>query len=479
MLPNNNAARIRKEILIKLSKAFLEDDLEHNLDRIPLEMRPKDSANLRCCIYKDRAIIKYACMASMGFAIEDEKDELKPLSEYAKEALLRSQNAKEILTVIDAACQGCIKAQYMVTNACQGCLARPCTLNCPKEAITIKKGKAEINPDLCVNCGRCFEACPYHSIIRIPVPCEEACPVGAITKDENGKEHIDQEKCISCGKCLLACPFGAIMERSHIVDVLRKIKNKKNIVAMIAPAIVGQFPGTLEQLAGALLKAGFSDVIEVATGADITTENEAKEFLHKMSEGQSFMTTSCCPAYVEAVKKHIPELSKYVSTTLSPMRYTAEIVKKEKPDCVAVFIGPCVAKRTEAYSDENVDHVLTFEELGAIFVASNIDVTACEPVTISKYASGNARNFPISGGVAAAVQAIAGENANIIPEKIDGLDKEAIKLLKRFACKGCSGNLVEVMACNGGCIAGPSALANPKFATRAVTKLVGETKEKI
>ena len=263
MLPNNNAARIRKEILIRITKSFLDNNLEQQINRIPVEMRPKNNNSIRCCIYKERAIIKYACMALMGFAVEDEQDELKNLSEYAIEALQRDKNAREILTVIDVACQGCIKSQYMVTNACQGCLARPCMLNCPKNAITIKNGRAEIAPELCVNCGKCFDACPYHSIIRIPVPCEEACPVGAITKDESGKEHIDQEKCISCGKCLTSCPFGAIMERSHLIDVLKTLKSKNKFVAMIAPAIVGQFPGTLEQLAGALKKIGFSFYFEL------------------------------------------------------------------------------------------------------------------------------------------------------------------------------------------------------------------------
>lgn len=475
MLPNNNAARIRKEILIRIAKTFLDGNWENKIDKIPVEMRPKDDNNLRCCIYKDRAIIKYASMTTLGLAIEDEKDELKPLSEYAKEALLRDKNAKEILTVIDVACQGCIKAQYMVTNACQGCLARPCTLNCPKNAITMKNGKAEINPNLCVNCGKCLDVCPYHSIIRIPVPCEEACPVGAIYKDEKGKEHINQEKCISCGKCLLACPFGAIVERSQIIDVLKKIKDKQTVIAMIAPAIVGQFPGTLEQVSGALKKLGFDDVVEVAVGADITAQKEAEEFIEKMNHGQSFMTTSCCPAYVEAVKKHIPELEKFVSSTPSPMIVTAELVKNENLKATTVFIGPCIAKRAEAYKDKNVDHVLTFEELGALFVASNIDVAGCEDYKSSKKPSKHGRNFAVSGGVTSAVQVASKGSINIIPEQIDRLDKEAVKTLKRIACKGCSGNLLEVMACFGGCVAGPSTIANPKSAARAIAKLVTES----
>ena len=125
-------------------------------------------------------------------------------------------------------------------------------------------------------------------MVKIPVPCEEACPVGAITKDEAGKEHIDEQKCISCGKCLASCPFGAIVERSQMIDVLRDIKeSNKKVVAMLAPAIAGQFPGSLNALCGALKKLGFADVIEVAVGADITTQKEAAEFIERMEIGRA------------------------------------------------------------------------------------------------------------------------------------------------------------------------------------------------
>ena len=92
-------------------------------------------------------------------------------------------------------------------------------------------------------------------------------------------------------------------------------------------------------------------MIEVAEGAMATTSNEAHELLEKLEEGQKFMTTSCCPSYIELVEKHIPDMKPYVSTTGSPMYYTARIAKEKHPDAKVVFVGPCVAKRKGLYSD--------------------------------------------------------------------------------------------------------------------------------
>ena len=463
---------MRTKILIKIAESYFADKFE-NADRIPLELRPKEQQPSRCCVYKDRAVLKYRCMAGMGAAPDEETDELKSLKEYGQDALKREELPKSKLSVIDIACSACIKSQYMVTNACRGCFAQPCRLNCPKEAISIVNGRAHIDPEKCVNCGKCHEVCPYHSIIKVPVPCEEACPVGAITKDEFGKEHIDTEKCISCGKCLASCPFGAIVERSQMVDVLKQMHETDNkVVALLAPAVIGQFPGDIKNLISALKKAGFDEVVEVAVGADITTQKEAAEFIERQEAGAKLMTTSCCPAYYRAAKVHIPEIQPFVSHTKTPMYYTAEMVKKEDPNCKAVFIGPCLAKRVEAEYDPNVDYVLTFEEVGAIFVAKHINVEECEAMEFSKLSRAQGRQFPISGGVAGAVASLIGDKADYRPEKIDGLSKENIKLLKRYATKGCENNMLEVMCCEGGCISGPGCVALPKKATRAVEAYV-------
>ena len=468
LIPKNNANLMRTKILIKLAQSYLEDKFAE-ADRIPLELRPKDGEVSRCCVYKDRAVLKYRCMAGLGHCPEEETDELTTLKEYGEQALQRTRAPKNKLSVIDIACSACVKSQYVITNVCRGCFAQPCRLNCPKEAISIINGRAHIDPDKCVNCGKCYEVCPYHSVVKIPVPCEEACPVGAITKDEKGKEHIDVEKCISCGRCLASCPFGAIVERSQMIDVMREVRETgKQVIAMLAPAISGQFPGSLNNLVGALKKFGFDDVIEVAVGADITTQKEAAEFIERMEEGKPFMTTSCCPAYFRAAQVHIPEIKPFVSDTKTPMYYTAELVKREHPDCIAVFVGPCLAKRAEAEWDKNVDYVLTFEELGAMLVAAGINVDECAEQPFSKVSHLQGRQFPVTGGVAGAVASLVGDKVEIRPEKIDGLTKENIKLLKRYATKGGESNMLEVMCCEGGCVSGPGCIALSKKAARAV-----------
>ena len=309
--------------------------------------------------------------------------------------------------------------------------------------------------------------------------CKWICPLGAFYALMNKVSllgiQVDTGKCISCGKCLQSCPFGAIVERSQMVDVLKLInETDKQVVAMLAPAIVGQFPGDIGNVVGALKKAGFSDVIEVAVGADITTKKEAAEFIEKMENGEKLMTTSCCPAYFRAAQVHIPEIQPYVSHTKTPMYYTAELVKKEHPDCVAVFIGPCLAKRVEAEYDPNVDYVLTFEELGAMLVAAGINIDECEPAEFTAVSYAQGRQFPLTGGVSGAVASIIGDKAEVKAERIDGLSKENIKLLKRYGAKGCENNMLEVMCCEGGCISGPGCIALPKKASRAVEAYVAK-----
>ncbi len=462
---NNNAVRIKRELITIIAKLSFEDKLIEKIDRIPLERFPRDGKSIRCCIYKDRAITKYRLMALLGFRIEEEDDELKKLSDYATEALRRDKIDAPVLTVIDEACSSCVRVNYFVTNACRGCVARPCIVNCPKGAIEIKDGQARIDSEKCVNCGLCMKVCPYHAIIYVPVPCEDVCPVGAVSKDEDGKEKIDYEKCIYCGKCMVVCPFSAIIERSQIIDVIKALKSDKKVVALIAPALMGQFRASPEKIAGAIMELGFDDVYEVALGAEVTSEREAEEFKERIEEGAAFMTSSCCPAYVEAVRKHIPELKDYVSTTRSPMHYTAEIVKRDYPDCVSVFISPCVAKRNEALYDDFVDFVLSFEELGGLFMAKEVDVDNCKAYEFRKKAKKTGRGFPISGGVAEAVKSYLGGKAEIRPLLVSGLNKQSILKLKLYKKRSpVEANFIEVMSCEEGCIGGPNVLSAPKLA---------------
>lgn len=474
---NNNAALVKRELLISIIKLMLEDRLEKDIDRIPYEMTSDPSyQSIRCCVYHDREILKSRILARLGFSVEQYVDDGTPLATYAREALARDRITAPILTVLDEACNACVKTQFLVTNACQGCLARPCVMNCPKKAVSMVDGHAVIDKEKCVNCGICQQVCPYHAIIKIPVPCEEACPVGAITKDSNGKERIDYDKCIFCGNCMRECPFGAMMDKSQIIDVLAAKKRGEKLAALFAPAVAGQFKASLGKLVAALERSGFDAVYEVARGADITAEKEAHEFAERMEKGEPFMTTSCCPAYVEAVRKHLPALKERVSDTRTPMHYTAELAAREKPDHLRVFIGPCLAKRKEGMDDPLVDYVLSVEEIGALFVAMGIDVAEMEEQPLPEEALAGGRSFAWSGGVSSAVQAYLPAHIPFKGEAIDGLTKDSFKVLKAWAEGKHTGNLLEVMACQGGCVAGPSVITNPKVATMQLKKIAESSK---
>ena len=474
------AIHIKKEILVRIIKAFLSDDFEEQTRLIPYDMRPKGTeVPYRCCVYKERAIIKNRVIAGLGFSIEED-DETASLAKYAKKASERTEIDSKHLTVLQSACKGCNSNKIYVTDLCQGCVARPCVSSCKFGAISIVNGRSVIDETKCKKCQMCVKACPYNAIVKVTVPCEDACPVGAIKKDETGFASIDFDKCISCGKCISSCPFGAVHERSQIIDILKAMKDGKKVIAMIAPAIAGQFPGNIYQLRTAIKKAGFTDVYEVAQGADITANTEAKEFVERMEEGHSFMTTSCCAGYNQLIKKHIPEIKPYVSTTGTPTYYISEIIKKEIPDAVTVFVSPCAAKRSEGYENPNVDFVMNFEELGALFVAHHIQIAECEEERYVVESSKHARNFGFTGGVAESVNASLRDNSELKPLVINGLNKESIRQLKKYAtCGQCEDgcNLVEVMCCEGGCIGGNANLNNQKTARKLIDALANESKD--
>lgn len=482
----NNIMIVRHRLLTELVKLWKAGELLEKIDRLPVDLSPRSKKHrpMRCCVYHERAMWKYKSLPLLGLDLSDETDEMTPMSEYAARALDRSTGGRpkdNIMCVIDEACSACVQINYEISNLCRGCVARTCVHSCPKGAVHVntRDGKAVIDHDACVSCGICYRSCPYRAIVYIPVPCEEACPVKAISKDENGVEHIDESKCIYCGKCLNACPFGAIFEISQTFDVLEGMRRGRHTVAIVAPAILGQFKAPAERVYGALRAVGFDDVVEVAQGAMATVEHEGAELMEKLAEGQPFMTTSCCPSYIELVRKHMPAMQKYVSTTGSPMYYTARIVKEQDPEATVVFIGPCVAKRKEATRDEAVDYVMSFEEIASVFDGLGIDPATAEPHTPGFTAVREAHGFAQAGGVAGAVKSYLKLDTDALQHiQVSDLNKKNIMLLSGYArAAKAPGNFIEVMACEGGCITGPSAFNSGPAGKRQFNKELGDRKE--
>ncbi len=460
---SNGAEYVRRELMIRFVRAFDAGIPAAELDRIPLKLRPRGGESSRCCIYHDRAVLRYRLMALLGFAAEEETDETRSLQSYYEEAATRAKPVTAApLSVCDAGCSGCPDRAYFVTDNCRGCFARPCMYNCPRDAVKVVNQAARIDPEKCIKCGRCQAVCPFHAIVKTTVPCEEACPVGAIRKNARGQAEIDFDRCIFCGKCFNQCPFSAIMERSQLLDVLRALQDPQvQLAALVAPSASAQFPGTIEQLFSAVAELGFDEVIEVALGAELTAAHEAEEFRERIAHGEKLMTSSCCPAYVELVRRHLPDFLPHVSDTPSPMRFAAQLAADKFPGMKTVFIGPCIAKRHEAFRSGGIDYVLTFEELGAILGGRKIDIITRKPWPLPRPAAATARNFARSCGVTEAVLAglmPAASDFKLDAKFLNGIDKKSLNLLKLYAAGKLPANFLEVMACPGGCVNGPCSL---------------------
>ena len=146
----------------------------------------------------------------------------------------------------------------------------------------------------------------------------------AIGSDELGRAKIDYDKCVSCGMCLVNCPFAAIADKSQIFQVINAMQRNDEVIACVAPAFVGQFgkEATPAKLKAAMRILGFTDVVEVAIGADLCTVEEAHDFLENVPAKQPFMGTSCCPAWSVMAKKLFPQFKDYISMALTDRKST-------------------------------------------------------------------------------------------------------------------------------------------------------------
>lgn len=436
---------LKYKVLREVARHAWTDTLEENLLRIPDVIVPGKVATIRCCIYKEKAIVNERIKLAMG------GDKSNP----------------NVIEVIEIACDECPMGGYEVTNSCRGCLAHRCEDVCKRGAITFdSQQKAHIDKEKCVECGQCAKVCPYSAIINHKRPCEQACKVKAISMTETKAAKIDNKKCIACGACVYQCPWGAINDKSYILDTIRLLRGSDNnqrykVYAIVAPSIASQFIYAKSGQVVAGIKAlGFHRVAEAASGADMVAFAEAKELAEK-----GFLTSSCCPAFVSYIKKQFPDLAPYISHNLSPAATIARHIKEKDPTAKTVFIGPCTAKKMEFQLDTvspYIDSVITFEELQALFDSRDINIQDLEEASL-KDASYYGRIFARSGGLSDAVKKALAEHGldgfDLKAVPCDGIEACRIALLKASK-RVLNGNFIEGMACVGGCIGGAGCLTH-------------------
>ena len=453
---------LKYKVLREVARQAWKDTLLENIFEIPKMIVPGKTSTMRCCVYKERAILADRVKIAMG------GDKENP----------------NVIEVIELACDECPAAGYEVTDSCRGCLAHRCEDVCKRGAISFDHNHvAHIDKSKCVECGACAKVCPYSAIVNRKRPCQNACKIKAISINENNAAAIDNSKCTACGACVYQCPFGAIMDKSYILNVIDLLKksdyNKKyKVYAMVAPSISSQFTyAKLGQVIKGMKELGFYTVIEAALGADMVAQAESKELSEK-----GFLTSSCCPAFVAYVKSAFPDLVQHVSHNLSPMATLAKYIKETDKESKVVFIGPCTAKKAEAQLEAvkpYVDAVMTFEELQALYDSKDIDITTLDEDVLDN-ASYFGRIFARSGGLSDAVaQGLKEQNIDFNLKAIpcDGIEACKMALLKKS--KGVlEANFIEGMACVGGCIGGAGCLTHGEKNKSEVDKYGREALEK-
>ena len=479
---------LRKDVFVEVARiAYESDNINDDLESIPYKLSPDENPRFRDSVYRERVVSSERTRLALGLSLRPQNKPVHITSGLDEATVDEMYYEPPLMQVIPSACNACEDNVYEVSNLCRGCLAHSCMEVCPRDAITHVDGQAHIDESKCIKCGKCKSACPYDAIGKKVRPCSVACGVKAIESDEYGRAVINQDKCLSCGMCMVSCPFGAIADKSQIFQLIRCMKNGGEVVAEIAPAYAGQFgkEATPDKIYAALLKLGFSQVYEVALGADIGAVTEAHDYVYHVKTGEKpFLLTSCCPAWSMLAKKQFPEIIDSVSKELTPMVATARSIKKEHPNAKVVFIGPCAAKKLEAMRKtvrSDVDFVITFEELDAMFEARGIDPKTIESQGHLHDATAAGRGYAVAGGVSKAIENCIHEyypDVEVQIEHVEGLD-ECKKVLMLAKAGRKNGYLIEGMGCPGGCVAGAGTLIPVPEAKKDVQQIVKDSTKKL
>lgn len=487
---NTQIAKLRREIFKEVVRIAYESDdttMRRDLEEIPYKLSPDDKPRYRESIYRERAVASERVRLAMGMCLRPNDQPVYATSGLSKSNISDKYYEPPLMQVIPSACEECKENAYVVSDQCRGCIASPCVSVCPVGAVSKVGGKSVIDESKCIKCGKCKKECPYDAIVHKERPCAKVCGVKAIKSDKLGRAKIDNDKCVACGQCMVACPFGAIADKSQIFQLVRAIRAGDKIIAAVAPAIVGQFGADigLSQIRAGLIALGFEDMHEVAMGADVGAAIEARHYAKEVATGNlPFMLTSCCPSWAMLAKKQFPDIIDKVSNTLTPMVTTARSIKQKHPDARVVFIGPCASKKLEAGRASvrsDVDFVITFEELAAMFDARGVDLSTFECEDFEAEATAAGRGFACAGGVAEAVKKCVEEyypDVELKIEHADGLDecRKMLLLAKAGKKNGC---LIEGMGCPGGCVAGAGTCLPVEKANIQVQRIVEATENKI
>lgn len=467
---------IKRVLYTHLARMAWDGTIVEQIDDLPERIVSERDMHYRCCEHKEKAILKERIRVALGLA-PDDLGRHTTLSQMAAHSLKNPPASRKCtIEMLAVACDRCPIDKYIVTDACRNCVAHHCQKACPKDAIAIIHTRAYIDRAKCTECGLCARSCRYNAIVQITRPCEQACAVNAIKRDSDNTAVIDCDSCVGCAACLTACPFGSVADYTQLLTVVSMLKQQSQPVhAILAPSFIGQFgpKASPKAVVAALGILGFAHVHEAATGAEQVASLEAAEFKSRLAEGHQFMTSSCCPSFVRLVKGHYPELADYVSHTRSPMVEVASHIKKQDPRAQTVFIGPCIAKKSEASGTHEVDAVLTFEELGCLFVARGINVAAISAIGQLNDAGPVGRGFGKSGGVAKALEGALALELKFDTRVANGM-AEALQTLDEARQGKLNGLFVEGMACCGGCVGGPGTLINHNIAAKLLERFCQE-----
>lgn len=280
--------------------------------------------------------------------------------------------------------------------------------------------------------------------------CVRNCPSKAI-RISSGHAEVIEEMCILDGRCIEVCPQQAKKVQNDLPVLKKWLKERQTIIASLAPSFPAFLGIEASRVVALLEHLGFSCVQETAVAADYVALKHAE-----LSKEIRPLITSACPVVVNLIRKQYPRFQSYLAPILSPMAAHGKMLKQQFPGARVVFIGPCVAKKGEAYQDhpDCVDLVLTFDELKQLIKERGIEdfesIRAHGSYFWEKVPE-KARLFPLGGGLLKA----AGESTDLLAEKhltLTGLET-VMEFLESFE-PDCDLRLIELLACSGGCIGG-------------------------